>query len=145
MFEQLQHTPLLILEKAVSRVICEQMNPPTLSKIKESMVLVRNEYQIEDPNDSVRSTLALGKYNDCPHCYGMGLMNIRKKSEFLRYSYVRTCSCSAGAEAAKLPENKNKLLRWDSNPDLVSHHQRDYDLSVPEAMVKFKKPDEVHR
>lgn len=132
MYEHLQDTVPFHLSKAISRVICEQMNPPTLSKIKETLTLVRQEYQIEDPNDKIRERLNAGRINNCPLCFAYGLVQIRKKSEGGRYSYLRICNCEAGDEAARLPENNRHLRRYAIEPDIMIRSDKLWDRPFAE-------------
>jgi len=135
MFEQLGESHVEHLSKTVSRVICEQMNPPTLTKIKEALVLVRQEYQLDDPLDDMRKSLASGRFNTCSRCYGFGTVEIRKKSENLKYAYARICTCGAGVEAQRLPENR-RLRRWDDDPDVLHHGSPKYYDDFSEGLAR---------
>jgi len=132
MFEQLRETNEEILSKTISRVICDQMNPPTLTKIKETLALVKQDYEFFDPLDEVRQQLYSGRFNNCTRCYGMGTVAVRKRSERLRYEYSRVCSCSAGIEALKLPENR-RLKRWDGDHDVIPHSSPSFYDDIPQA------------
>lgn len=115
-YRSIRYTPIDIFREAIDEVIGDSMQPPSLTKIREAIQVVRKRKgDFRDPWQAVRDELAdLERQNPyCSTCFNSGTFMAKRRDDDGWYLYTFGCQCKAGGLAMQLPENRGKINQWN--------------------------------
>jgi hypothetical protein len=133
-FRAVQYSSSKVWDEALNLIIGEHMHAPSLTKIKEALYAVRKTHgettdAWEPIRDRIKATEKLPADQNCGQCFGSGVLMAHRRADERKYLYCFGCSCPAGDEAMRLPENKSKIRQWD-----MSHRidwRQEYEPETP--------------
>ena len=114
-YRAVKFAPLDVWLETLNELIGESMHAPPLSKIRETLNIVRKRYGTTDDGwDWLRAEIKRCESIEpiCPKCHNTGVLECYKKQDPHQYRYCMACDCNIGDGAIWLPENKGKIRQW---------------------------------
>lgn len=114
-YRAMRYTSAAVWNETVNELIGDSMQPPSVSKMREVMYLVRKKFnEPGDPWEPLRQEIAgKVKASQCVKCAGSGALTAHKRNDPNQFEFTFGCDCEAGNLAMKLPENHGKIRQWN--------------------------------